>query len=75
MLDIAHESLDGISGITVHRTSAPPARYPAIWIEIDEGRTGIGSYELIDLLLQGDPPIAAAESLADRNQVGYSRTA
>ncbi len=70
VLDIVHESLDGIPGVTVHRTSAPPARYPAIWAEIDESVTGIGSYALINALLAGDPPIAAAESLADKNQVG-----
>jgi seryl-tRNA(Sec) selenium transferase len=70
VLDIVHESLDGIPGLTVHRTTAPPARYPAIWAEIDESVTGIGSYALINELLAGDPPIAAAESLADKNQVG-----
>ncbi len=70
VLDIVHESLDGIPGLTVHRTTAPPARYPAIWAEIDESVTGIGSYALINELLTGDPPIAAAESLADKNQVG-----
>jgi hypothetical protein len=36
----------------------------------DESVTGIGSYALINELLTGDPPIAAAESLADKNQVG-----
>lgn len=70
VLDIVHESLDGIPGVTVNRSSAPPARYPAIWIGIDEGVTGIGSYALINELLSGDPAIAAAESLADKNQVG-----
>jgi L-seryl-tRNA(Ser) seleniumtransferase len=70
VLDIVHESLDGIPGLTVHRATAPPARYPAIWAEIDESVTGIGSYALINELLTGDPPIAAAESLADKNQVG-----
>ncbi|TXG81005.1 MAG: aminotransferase class V-fold PLP-dependent enzyme, partial [Thermomicrobiales bacterium] len=70
VLDIVHEQLDGIPGLTIHRTSAPPARYPAIWAEIDEERTGIGSYALINALLAGDPPIAAAESLADKHQVG-----
>jgi D-glucosaminate-6-phosphate ammonia-lyase len=70
VLDIVHESLDGIPGVTVDRTTAPPARYPAIWIGIDESITGIGSYDLINALLVGDQPIAAAESLADKNQVG-----
>jgi D-glucosaminate-6-phosphate ammonia-lyase len=70
VLDIVHESLDGIPGVTVDRTTAPPARYPAIWIRIDESSTGIGSYDLINALLVGDQPIAAAESLADKNQVG-----
>ncbi len=70
VLDIAHESLDGVPGLTVHRTSAPPARYPAIWAEIDESVTGIGSYALINALLAGETPIAAAESLADKNLVG-----
>ncbi len=70
VLDIVHESLDGIPGLTVHRTSAPPARYPAIWAEIDESVTGIGSYALLNALLTGDRPIAAAESLAEKNQVG-----
>ncbi|MCO5220168.1 MAG: aminotransferase class V-fold PLP-dependent enzyme [Thermomicrobiales bacterium] len=70
VLDVVHESLDGIPGVTVHRTSAPPARYPAIWVELDEQVTGIGSYALINELLAGDPPIAAAESLADHRRVG-----
>lgn len=70
VLDIVHESLDGIPGLTVHRTSAPPARYPAIWIELDESVTGIGSYALINELLTGPTPIAAAESLADKGRVG-----
>lgn len=70
VLDIVHESLDGIPGITIHRASAPPARYPAIWVEIDDRTTGIGSYAVINELLAGDPPIAAAESLADKQQVG-----
>jgi L-seryl-tRNA(Ser) seleniumtransferase len=70
VLDIVHESLDGIPGLTVHRSSAPPARYPAIWAELDERITGIDSYSLINALLAGDPPIAAAESLADKNRVG-----
>jgi L-seryl-tRNA(Ser) seleniumtransferase len=70
VLDIVHESLDGIPGLTVHRTSAPPARYPAIWAEIDESVTGIDSYALINALLASDPPIAAAESQADRHRVG-----
>ncbi len=70
VLDIVHESLDGIPGLIVHRSAAPPARYPAIWIELDERRTGIGSYALINELMTGTPPIAAAESLADKNQVG-----
>lgn len=70
VLDAVHESLDGVPGLTVHRISAPPARYPAIWIELDESITGIGSYALINELLSGAPAIAAAESLADRNQVG-----
>jgi D-glucosaminate-6-phosphate ammonia-lyase len=70
VLDIVHESLDGIPGLTVHRTSAPPARYPAIWAEIDESVTGIDSYALINALLAGDPPIAAAESQADKHRVG-----
>jgi L-seryl-tRNA(Ser) seleniumtransferase len=43
VLDIVHESLDGIPGVTVNRTTAPPARYPAIWFYIDEEITGIGS--------------------------------
>lgn len=70
VLDIVHESLDGIPGVTINRTTAPPARYPAIWAEIDESVTGIGSYALINELLLGDTPIAAAESLADKHQVG-----
>ena len=70
VLDIVHESLDGIPGLTVHRTSAPPARYPAIWIELDGAKTGTGSYALINELLTGDPPIAAAESQADKSRVG-----
>jgi D-glucosaminate-6-phosphate ammonia-lyase len=70
VLDIVHESLDGIPGLTVHRTSAPPARYPAIWAEIDESVTGIDSYALINALLASDPPIAAAESQADKHRVG-----
>lgn len=70
VLDIVHESLDGIPGLVVHRTSAPPARYPAIWAEIDASVTGIGSYALINALLESETPIAAAESLADKNQVG-----
>lgn len=70
VLDIVHESLDGIPGLVVHRTSAPPARYPAIWAEIDESVIGIGSYALINALLESETPIAAAESLADKNQVG-----
>jgi D-glucosaminate-6-phosphate ammonia-lyase len=70
VLDIVHESLDGIPGLTVHRNPAPPARYPAIWIELEEASTGIGSYALINELLAGDPPIAAAESQADKRRVG-----
>jgi L-seryl-tRNA(Ser) seleniumtransferase len=70
VLDIVHESLDGIPGVTVNRTTAPPARYPAIWVDIDEAITGIGSYALNNELLTGDQPIAAAETLADKNQVG-----
>lgn len=69
-LDIVHERLDGIPGVAIHRTSAPPARYPAIWLELDERRARLGSFELINALLRGKPPIAAAESLADRGQVG-----
>jgi seryl-tRNA(Sec) selenium transferase len=69
-LDAAQESLDNLPGTTLHRHSAPPARYPAIWLELDPKVTGLSSNDLINRLLSGAPAIAVAESQANMGRIG-----
>ncbi len=69
VLDVAEEYIDGVPGLTAHREQQY-GKAPGLWIEVDESITNIGSYEMLTALLEGEPPIAAAETRGELGMIG-----
>lgn len=69
VLDVVEEYLDGVPGLTPVREHNP-GKAPGLWIGVDESVTKVNAYGVLNALLDGSPPIAAAETRGELGNLG-----
>lgn len=67
VLDIIQPMIDGISGVRIERSQSTSKPIPTLSVHLDQNLLGCSGYQLVNMLLESDPPIAVGESYADLN--------
>jgi L-seryl-tRNA(Ser) seleniumtransferase len=69
MLDVVAGHLHDVPGVTLARRLNPAHPVPQLWIDLDASAVGLSAYDAINVLLEGEPAVAVAESRAEFNSL------